>query len=116
MHELIGPGKQETHAAAARSNFPMRFQCGIFYYETRIISKGNDGYIGIGFCAASNKLERLPGNKQKLCMQVDESNAFFFFFIKVGILILGDIMETMDIHSLDLVVERIMDLVFPLVM
>ncbi|EPB86276.1 hypothetical protein HMPREF1544_06918 [Mucor circinelloides 1006PhL] len=57
----IGPGKQETHAALARSNFPMRPQCGIFYYEMRVISKGDDGYIGIGFCAASNKVERLPG-------------------------------------------------------
>ncbi|KAL9542792.1 hypothetical protein MBANPS3_008429 [Mucor bainieri] len=57
----IGPGKQETHAALARSNFPMRPQCGIFYYEMKVISKGDDGYIGIGFCAASNKVERLPG-------------------------------------------------------
>ncbi|GAN02390.1 ran-binding protein 10-like [Mucor ambiguus] len=57
----IGPGKQETHAALARSNFPMRPQCGIFYYEMRVLSKGDDGYIGIGFCAASNKVERLPG-------------------------------------------------------
>lgn len=39
----------------------MRPQCGIFYYEMRVISKGDDGYIGIGFCAASNKVERLPG-------------------------------------------------------
>ncbi|RCI00445.1 hypothetical protein CU098_011082, partial [Rhizopus stolonifer] len=57
----IGPGKQETHAALARSNFPMRPQCGVFYFEMRVISKGDDGYIGIGFCAATNKLERLPG-------------------------------------------------------
>ncbi|KAI8378184.1 concanavalin A-like lectin/glucanase domain-containing protein [Choanephora cucurbitarum] len=57
----IGPGKQETHAALARSNFPMKPQCGLFYFEMRVISKGDDGYIGIGFCAATNKLERLPG-------------------------------------------------------
>ncbi|PHZ15705.1 SPRY-domain-containing protein [Rhizopus microsporus ATCC 52813] len=57
----IGPGKQETHAALARSNFPMRPQCGIFYYEMKVISKGEDGYIGIGFCCAENKTERLPG-------------------------------------------------------
>jgi hypothetical protein len=57
----LGPGKQETHAALARSNFPMRHQCGIFYFEMKVISKGDDGYIGIGFCCASNKLERLPG-------------------------------------------------------
>ncbi|KAI8639990.1 hypothetical protein BD408DRAFT_420470 [Parasitella parasitica] len=57
----IGPGKQETHAALARTNFPIRPQCGIFYYEMKVISKGDDGYIGIGLCGASNKVERLPG-------------------------------------------------------
>lgn len=59
---FIGPGKQDTHAALVRSNFPMRPQCGIFYFEAKIVSKGDDGYIGIGFCAETNKLERLPGN------------------------------------------------------
>lgn len=39
----------------------MRPQCGIFYYEMKVISKGEDGYIGIGFCCAENKTERLPG-------------------------------------------------------
>ncbi|KAI8991187.1 hypothetical protein BDF20DRAFT_843185 [Mycotypha africana] len=57
----IGPGKQETHAALARTNFPMRPQCGVYYFEMTVLSKGNDGYIGIGFCSATNKLERLPG-------------------------------------------------------
>ncbi|KAI8078456.1 concanavalin A-like lectin/glucanase domain-containing protein [Thamnidium elegans] len=57
----IGPGIQETHAALVRSNFPMRPQCGIFYYEMKVLSKGDDGFIGIGFCCSSNKLERLPG-------------------------------------------------------
>lgn len=57
----VGPGIQETHAALVRSNFPMRPQCGIFYYEMKVLSKGDDGFIGIGFCCSSNKLERLPG-------------------------------------------------------
>ncbi|KAI8997559.1 hypothetical protein BDB01DRAFT_771549 [Pilobolus umbonatus] len=57
----IGPGKSESHAALARSNFPMRSQCGVFYFEMRVDSKGDDGYIGIGFCSATNSLDRLPG-------------------------------------------------------
>ncbi|CAO3660215.1 unnamed protein product [Umbelopsis ramanniana] len=39
----------------------MRPQCGIFYFEVEIVSKGRDGYIGIGFCWQSNLLNRLPG-------------------------------------------------------
>lgn len=57
----LGPGKQETHAALVRSNFPMRHQCGVYYFEMKVLSKGEDGFIGIGFCCAENNLERLPG-------------------------------------------------------
>ncbi|CAO3624029.1 unnamed protein product [Cunninghamella echinulata] len=39
----------------------MKPQCGVFYYETKIISKGEDGYIGIGFFTKINDLDRLPG-------------------------------------------------------
>ncbi|KAG1409444.1 hypothetical protein G6F60_000662 [Rhizopus arrhizus] len=59
--KYIGPGKQETHAALVRSNFPMRHQCGVYYFEMKVLSKGEDGFIGIGFCCAENNLERLPG-------------------------------------------------------
>ena len=58
---LKGPGQLETHAALVRANYPMRYQCGVFYFEMKVKSKGDDGYIGIGFCYDSNKLERLPG-------------------------------------------------------
>lgn len=45
----------------------MRPQCGIYYFEMHVLSKGSDGYIGIGFCGGENKLERLPGNEQTVC-------------------------------------------------
>jgi len=57
----LGVGKDDTDAASVRANFPMRPQCGIFYFEVEIVSKGRDGYIGIGFCWQSNLLNRLPG-------------------------------------------------------
>lgn len=59
--KYVGVGKDDTDAASVRSNFPMRSQCGIFYFEVEIVSKGRDGYIGIGFCWQSNLLSRLPG-------------------------------------------------------
>ncbi|KAI7874237.1 SPRY-domain-containing protein [Lichtheimia hyalospora FSU 10163] len=61
--ELIytGPGKTESHAASVRANFPIRRQCGIYYFEMKVLSKGEDGFIGIGFCSGKNGLDRLPG-------------------------------------------------------
>ncbi|KAI8059180.1 hypothetical protein BC940DRAFT_314215 [Gongronella butleri] len=56
-----GPGRGEEHAGTVRANLPMPPQCGVYYFEMVVKSKGVDGYIGIGFCGGSNKLERLPG-------------------------------------------------------
>ncbi|KAG5459600.1 MAG: concanavalin A-like lectin/glucanase domain-containing protein [Olpidium bornovanus] len=54
-------GKNDSDAASVRSNQLIPPQCGIFYYEVEIISKGRDGYIGIGLCTQSVALNRLPG-------------------------------------------------------
>lgn len=38
--------------------------CGLYYFEVKIISKGRDGYMGIGLTASSAlnfKMNRLPG-------------------------------------------------------
>lgn len=59
----IGPGKTESHAASVRANFPIRRQCGIYYFEMKVLSKGEDGFIGIGFCSGKNGLDRLPGKR-----------------------------------------------------
>ncbi|KAL0095917.1 hypothetical protein J3Q64DRAFT_1843534 [Phycomyces blakesleeanus] len=56
-----GIGEKDSDIAAVRANYPMRYQCGIYYFEVEIISKGVDGHIGIGFCWPSSKLNRLPG-------------------------------------------------------
>jgi len=56
-----GTGGNDTDAAAVRANHPMPYQCGLFYFEVTIISKGQKGYIGIGFCTASVDLKKLPG-------------------------------------------------------
>lgn len=38
-------GAQKTHdeAASVRANYPMPRQCGIYYYEVTVVSKGKDG-------------------------------------------------------------------------
>ncbi|KAI8337545.1 concanavalin A-like lectin/glucanase domain-containing protein [Chlamydoabsidia padenii] len=75
--KYIGPGKTEAHAGSVRANFPMRSQTGLFYYEVKIVSKGEDGYIGIGFCTKKNDLERLPGwDKDSYGYHGDDGHAF----------------------------------------
>ncbi|KAG9188374.1 ran-binding protein [Alternaria panax] len=57
-------GTQKTHdeAASVRADFPMPRQCGIYYYEMTVISKGKDGrMIGIGFSGQKVALSRIPG-------------------------------------------------------
>eukprot|EP00004_Rigifila_ramosa_P008436 TRINITY_DN1967_c0_g1_i1.p1 TRINITY_DN1967_c0_g1~~TRINITY_DN1967_c0_g1_i1.p1 ORF type:complete len:374 (-),score=50.63 TRINITY_DN1967_c0_g1_i1:209-1330(-) len=56
-----GLGKSDSDAAAIRANRPIPASCGIFYFEIKIISKGRDGYIGIGLSADTVNLNRLPG-------------------------------------------------------
>eukprot|EP01133_Synstelium_polycarpum_P014865 gene14865-17578_t len=53
--------KEGSDAALIRANYPITPSCGIFYFEVRVISKGRDGYIGVGVCPQNMPLTRLPG-------------------------------------------------------
>lgn len=78
MAKFAGTQKTHDEAAAVRADFPMPRQCGIYYYEITVISKGKDGYvslkldnahtntlcrrmIGVGFSGAKVALSRIPG-------------------------------------------------------
>ncbi|CAK3752191.1 hypothetical protein DOTSEDRAFT_70504 [Lecanosticta acicola] len=56
-----GVTKTSDEAAAVRSDCPMPKECGIFYFEVTILSRGKDGLIGIGFSSRKANLNRLPG-------------------------------------------------------
>ncbi|KAF9982037.1 hypothetical protein BGZ75_006592 [Mortierella antarctica] len=72
-----GPGKADTDASAIRANRPIPPQCGVYYYEVFIKSKGQQGYIGIGVCNSSVVLERLPGwEPQSWGYHGDDGNIF----------------------------------------
>jgi hypothetical protein len=58
---FLGDGKDGAEVASVRANHAMRRQCGIYYFEVQVISKGIDGHIGIGFCRKINSLNRFPG-------------------------------------------------------
>ena len=57
-------GHNKAHqkdAASVRSNNPIPKSCGIYYFEIKIVSKGRDGYIGIGLSSRKSATNRLPG-------------------------------------------------------
>ncbi|RIB14064.1 hypothetical protein C2G38_1684116 [Gigaspora rosea] len=43
-------GPDDNKAFIVRANRPIPSQCGIFYFEIKIIDKGKNGMIGIGYC------------------------------------------------------------------
>ncbi|KAK9899895.1 SPRY-domain-containing protein [Cystobasidium minutum MCA 4210] len=67
----------EKDAAAVRADYPIPPLTGIYYFEVDIVSKGQKGYIGIGFSSRAVDLERLPGwNPESYGYHGDDGKAF----------------------------------------
>lgn len=60
-----GQGKNHKDAASVRSTHPIPAACGVYYFEVKIISKGRDGYMGIGLADGKVNMNRLPGWEDK---------------------------------------------------
>ncbi|KAE8597981.1 hypothetical protein XENTR_v10016662 [Xenopus tropicalis] len=72
-----GHGKTSKDAASVRSTHPIPAACGIFYFEVKIISKGRDGYMGIGLSTQGVNLSRLPGwDKHSYGYHGDDGHSF----------------------------------------
>lgn len=72
-----GVGKNHKDAASVRASHPIPPSCGIYYFEVRIISKGRDGYMGIGLSAQGVNMNRLPGwDKQSYGYHGDDGHSF----------------------------------------
>ncbi|EIE25153.1 SPRY-domain-containing protein [Coccomyxa subellipsoidea C-169] len=75
--KYIGPGSADKDAACVRANTYVPLSQAIYYFEVQIISKGRDGYIGVGFCTADVNMDRLPGwEPQSYGYHGDDGNAF----------------------------------------
>ncbi|KAF2475981.1 ran-binding protein [Lindgomyces ingoldianus] len=60
--KFSGTQKSHDEAASVRADFPMPRQCGIYYYEVTVVTKGKDGrMIGVGFSGPKVPLSRIPG-------------------------------------------------------
>ncbi|XP_060073099.1 ran-binding protein 9-like [Ylistrum balloti] len=72
-----GIGKTHKDAASVRAIHPIPASCGIYYFEVKIISKGRDGYMGIGLAAQGVNMNRLPGwDKNSYGYHGDDGHSF----------------------------------------
>ena len=72
-----GPGKTHKDAASVRTDYPIPAACGIYYFEIKIISKGRDGYMGIGLFKSDVLLNRLSGwDKNSYGYHGDDGHSF----------------------------------------
>ncbi|XP_077298586.1 ran-binding protein M isoform X2 [Arctopsyche grandis] len=70
-------GKTHKDAASVRATHPIPPACGLYYFEVRIVSKGRDGYMGIGLSAQGVNMNRLPGwDKHSYGYHGDDGHSF----------------------------------------
>ncbi|KAK3873264.1 hypothetical protein Pcinc_021714 [Petrolisthes cinctipes] len=72
-----GHGKNHKDAASVRATHPIPAACGLYYYEVKIVSKGRDGYMGIGLSSQGVNMNRLPGwDKNSFGYHGDDGHSF----------------------------------------
>lgn len=69
------PASKEPGSVLA--NMPIPHACLLYYFEIKILSKGRDGYMGIGICGEGVQTNRLPGwDKKSYGYHGDDGNSF----------------------------------------
>lgn len=72
-----GYGKTHKDAASVRTTHSIPAACGLYYFEVKIVSKGRDGYMGIGLSASGVNVNRLPGwDKHSYGYHGDDGHSF----------------------------------------
>ncbi|OXU24220.1 hypothetical protein TSAR_006296, partial [Trichomalopsis sarcophagae] len=72
-----GYGKTHKDAASVRTTHSIPAACGLYYFEVKIVSKGRDGYMGIGLSAHGVNVNRLPGwDKNSYGYHGDDGHSF----------------------------------------
>ncbi|CAG2059406.1 unnamed protein product, partial [Timema podura] len=73
----VGHGKTHKDAASVRATHAIPAACGLYYFEVKIVSKGRDGYMGIGLSAQGVNMNRLPGwDKHSYGYHGDDGHSF----------------------------------------
>lgn len=69
--------EDDKSAAAIRADHPIPPSCLLYYFEIKIISKGKEGFIGIGLSTESVLLTKLPGwAKESYGYHADDGHTF----------------------------------------
>ncbi len=72
-----GHGKTHKDASSVHATHPIPAACGIYYFEVKIVSKGRDGYMGVGLSAQGVNMNRLPGwDKHSYGYHGDDGHSF----------------------------------------
>ncbi|KAF2360492.1 LIS1 motif [Trinorchestia longiramus] len=72
-----GFGKTHKDAASVRATHSIPAACGLYYFEVKVISKGRDGYMGIGLSIQGLSMNRLPGwDKNSYGYHGDDGHSF----------------------------------------
>lgn len=72
-----GHGKTHKDASSVRATHPIPASCGLYYFEVKIVSKGRDGYMGVGLSAHDVNMNRLPGwDKHSYGYHGDDGHSF----------------------------------------
>lgn len=72
-----GHGKTHKDASSVRATQPIPASCGLYYFEVKIVSKGRDGYMGVGLTAQGVSMNRLPGwDKNSYGYHGDDGHSF----------------------------------------
>lgn len=77
LYIVTGYGKTHKDAASVRTTHCIPAACGLYYFEVKIVSKGRDGYMGIGLSAHGVNVNRLPGwDKHSYGYHGDDGHSF----------------------------------------
>lgn len=67
----------EKFAAAVRTDYHIPPSCLLYYFEIKFISKGREGFMGLGITSASASLNKLPGwVRESYGYHADDGNIF----------------------------------------
>lgn len=108
----LGHGKTHRDAASVQATHPIPAACGLYYFEVKIVSKGRDGYMGIGLSAQGVNMNRLPGNTS-MCKYINRCILNEAELFQVGISNRMVIMVMMGIRFVRLGRASLMDLHLP---
>lgn len=69
--------EDEKFAAAVRTDYSIPPSCLLYYYEIKFISKGREGFMGLGLTSSTSILNKLPGwTRESYGYHADDGNIF----------------------------------------